>query len=116
MSVSSAQLVKYAGSTGLSHWRNEYLPELIMGLDVRATRPDFAGCGVLVTLVKTEPSGEYRVRTCFQYQVGGSQHVAETKTFSSLRDAVKYAYGVSRKNFPIVVTRKFAVDMVGASL
>lgn len=112
---SFSMLTRYAGKSGFVHSRNEFLPEVVALIEQRAKRDDFNGAGVLVAIVK-KSDGSYLVRTTVQYNLGGQQYVSSSVSWPTLRQALKIAYRQIRVDFPRVVERKFAVDLIGNGL
>lgn len=106
---------RYSAPSAFALWRNEYTPELIVGIEQRATNPAFQGCGVLTAVIKLA-SGKYRVRLTVQYALGGQQYLKHSEDFDSLRSAYRSAHGLTRSHYHKLAERKFAVDLLGDSV
>lgn len=114
MSKQKSGLVKYAGSTGIIEDRNPANPSVLALCEIRTTKQDFQGAGVLGALVKL-PDGSYLVQVTKQYTIGGQQYLEHKVTGDDLRSQYKFMRSIMRKAFSVVVSRKFS-ELLGETI
>lgn len=91
----------------LAHRALAHSPKTVLVLETRAT--EIVSCKVMSAIARPDDiSQQFVIQTAVQYADGGAWYGKEKRVASSLRDALKICYQMSRRHYKVTSSRAFA--------